>query len=528
MLVKLKIWVPVFLLVIIIAGGTTLRIYGLPSIPRFPLGDSAYYAVQALSLITHPRIQFFFPEHTGVEPLFMYLLASFFLILGKSFMTMKILVALINIVGIGLFFLLLREIFGKERHLPIIVGTLLYCVSYWVLYINRLPFRVNLLIPFEVLSILLALRAIRLQRFRDTVLAGLSFGLGFYTYTSFKVNLLPMLALFGGAFISRGNSKNRKETLKHAMIYTLVTFLVALPLIIFLLGNTTDFMFRVNQLSVFSRHAHPYRVLIENTWRYTQLIFVEGFSYNFFNQLIASIGLLAVVSCFLIKLNRGQKNVTTELLILSGFVAFGVIAILIFDFSTYNGYYESLEIGGLAVFKILSQVYLINLIVGRLKNKRALLALGAIILLATACFELYRDIKLLNEIYNDKTAAVKHDSALTVLDLAQKADQVYYFDYGYFDAFDVRVQPIIDFNRQILNLPNNIIYIRKSEWGKSLRHLNCEEKRCLAILPQSEQVLPGVDLKKDSQTIINLLINGYGGKISNLISGPNNYIIWTN
>ena len=77
--------------------------------------------------------------------------------------------------------------------------------------------------------------------------AGHFFGLGFYTYTGYRLAVLLLLCASAINFW-----KNKIQFIKISAVVSLAAFAVALPIGLYFLNNPADFIGRAGQTSVFS------------------------------------------------------------------------------------------------------------------------------------------------------------------------------------------------------------------------------------------------------------------------------------
>ncbi len=174
--------------------GAALRLHGLSAMRDMLLYDEAYYAVNAISLIQEPRLTPFFPENTGRESLWMYLLAPAIAILGAVPFTLRYVAAMVAILTLAALLRLGRTILGQSGALW---ATLALGVLYWHVHNSHVAFRALLFPLIGMLALEALLRAYHNNQWRSWLIAGFFSGLLAYTYTAAHGWLALILGLCG-------------------------------------------------------------------------------------------------------------------------------------------------------------------------------------------------------------------------------------------------------------------------------------------------------------------------------------------
>jgi len=89
------------------------------------------------------------------------------------------------------------------------------------------------------------------RRTSDFIIAGILFGLGFYTYISYRFAPVLILIYFLPYLIKFGN----KKLWVGILLFTAAAFIIALPIGLYFLNNPGDFFGRSGQVSVFSAES---------------------------------------------------------------------------------------------------------------------------------------------------------------------------------------------------------------------------------------------------------------------------------
>jgi len=243
-------------LLIILAIATFFRLWQLSSIPPGLYPDVAIYGNDAIDSLRTYNFKVFYFENNGREGLFMWLLALSFYIFGISIWSLKFVPAIIGILTVLGLYLLTKELFtqcNEERpHYIALLASFFLATSFWHTNFSRLGFRAILLPFILVFSLYFLFRGFGTKKIRDFIFSGLIFGLGFYTYISFRmaVLILPFI-LIPWWFIYKKEGLQKKFIL-HALYFILFVFIVALPIGIYFLQNPHDFIGRAAPISIFA------------------------------------------------------------------------------------------------------------------------------------------------------------------------------------------------------------------------------------------------------------------------------------
>ena len=251
------------LLLLIILIAVFFRFWQLDKIPPGLYPDIAINGNEALDILQAGKIKVFYPENNGREGLIMWLIALSFLIFGPSVWAIKFVAAFFGTLTVlGLYFLT-KEVLSQSKfattlqHYNITTISLLssffLAISFWHTNFSRIGFRAILMPFILVFAFYFLFRGFRTQKIYNFLISGAFFGLGFYTYISYRF----VIFLFGLAlvfwFLIYKKQNLKKDFLKFTALCLLFTFFVALPLGIYFLKNPQDFIGRVKGVSIFSQ-----------------------------------------------------------------------------------------------------------------------------------------------------------------------------------------------------------------------------------------------------------------------------------
>jgi len=261
-----KINKAIIFLLVILAIAAFFRLWQLDSIPPGLYPDVAINGNEAIS---SPG-KIFYPENNGREGLFINLIALSFSIFGVTIWSLKIVPAIIGILTVFGLYLLTKELFLKSsekgsRYIALLSSFFL-AVSFWHTNFSRIGFRAILLPFILVFAFYFLFRGFREKKLQPThrppslqlgpvsylVISGLFFGLGFYTYISYRfiILLLPLVLITFWFAYKRQNLQ--KQFILHTSYLLLLIFIVALPIAIYFLQNPQDFVGRATPISIFA------------------------------------------------------------------------------------------------------------------------------------------------------------------------------------------------------------------------------------------------------------------------------------
>jgi len=262
-------WTTVALAAIILLGAF-FRFYRLDELPADMTADIGHLWVDT-ERILHGDYLIFSTIHPGREIMMFYLVAAYVRLFGHSYFAHKAVAAIIGVATIPLVYLLGRECFNRR------VGLLAACflaVAKWPVIMSRIGWRLVLGPPFVALTCLFLVRALRHNRRRDWLSAGLSLGFSLYTYNALRAFVPAVLLALAVQVLHRGGAPWRRAAV-NAGWGALAAVGVFIPMGRFMLEDPERFWFRI-ATRMTSREVsipgHPVPILLRNLWR-TALMF---------------------------------------------------------------------------------------------------------------------------------------------------------------------------------------------------------------------------------------------------------------
>src|SRR3989338_6432375 len=304
------------LLILIIAG--FLRLYHITTVPPGLYPDEAMNGNNALQAIQTGNYKVFYPENNGREGLFMNIQALFLKFFGVNSPSqissgetwegkpwvLRLPSAIFGILTVLGTYFLGKELFSVRVGL---FSAFLLATSFWHINFSHIGFRAIMAPFFLVWAIYFLLLALRkLKEFQNvlvpcllSLVAGVFYGLGFYSYIAYRVTPILILFIILFYWLKDKGAVIRKKILATCLLFLVSSFIVALPLGIYFLQHPADFMGRTTQVSVFSS-ASPMKDLAMNTVKTLGMFNFAGdwnwrHNYAGSSQLFWPIGLLLII-----------------------------------------------------------------------------------------------------------------------------------------------------------------------------------------------------------------------------------------
>ncbi len=241
----LRTWAPVAGLTALAAA---LRLLALADIPPGLYHDEAFNGLDALGILegTHA---IYFVANRGREPLFIYLIAATVGALGRTPGALRLAAALCGTLTVPATFLMVRAWFDERIAL---LSAAIVATTYWHVQLSRVGFRAIMLPLFIALTLWAAGRAIRNNRRRTWLLAGVLYGLTFYTYVAARFTPVVLLAFVLYLLMIRES----RRLWPGAIYFAGGALTVLLPLGAYALTHWDVVMGRPGQVSVFNPLIH--------------------------------------------------------------------------------------------------------------------------------------------------------------------------------------------------------------------------------------------------------------------------------
>lgn len=370
---------------LILAVAAFLRFFKLSTLPPGLHPDEAANGLDIISMLEKGNFQAIYDTNGPREALFFYLQAipvwigSTFKIAALNFtpLALRIAPAVIGVATVWAVYLLGKEI--KNKNVGLFAAAAL-AVSAWHIQFSRNGFRAIMTPLLLSLTFYFFLRAYKEKKIQDFVGFGASLSLGFYTYLSFRMVPLALIALL--VYILVTNKEYINQNLKKLLIAGGVFLILMVPMFMHFVKVPADIAGR-SSTSIFNpelNNGSPILTLGDNVLK-TILMFNYKGDENFRHNLGGSpmldpvLGLLfwIGVATILIKL----KDVENYML----FMWFGALSIP--QLVTAEGIPHALRMVGVIPVVFVSIGLAVDLILEKLnREKLAYGVVGAILLIS--------------------------------------------------------------------------------------------------------------------------------------------------
>jgi len=226
-------------MILILLSGALLRWSAIGPMSDMLSYDEAYYGLDALSLIQHPRLTPFLPANHGRESLWCYLLIPFISLWGARPFALRLAATMVGILTLAVTYRLGTEVLNRRAACW---ATLALAICQWHVHQSRTAIRAILLPLVGALAFWALFQAHRTDRRSLWALAGVWMGLLLYTYFSSLV-WIAYAILPTGWWLLRGRKSGPAVTL-------VLAGLLFLPMLLYGLLHPQDVLQRPEAVRV--------------------------------------------------------------------------------------------------------------------------------------------------------------------------------------------------------------------------------------------------------------------------------------
>ncbi len=256
--------------VLIALVAVALRVYALDRLPPGLFGDEAIEGLDALDVLAG-NFNIWFHGHLGREPLYVYLTALSYALLGVTPFATRLPALIAGLLTLPAAFVFTREwaagILARPRatHLALLTTALL-AISFWHVQMTRNAHRDTLLPLVEAVGYALLWRAFRTRAWRAYASAGAVLGLAIYTYSPGRFVGVFVALFVAVEFVLWRLTANRqlptdgvsavsgsRSALGGLALAALGALVVMLPLAIYFAQNPAQFTRRFESTSIFDQ-----------------------------------------------------------------------------------------------------------------------------------------------------------------------------------------------------------------------------------------------------------------------------------
>lgn len=245
-----------------------LRVYALDRLPPGLFGDEAVEGLDALDVLAG-NLNIWFHAHLGREPLFVYLVAIAYRLLGVTPLATRVPALIAGLITVPAAFFCVREWALSEMPTSranrlAFLSTILLALSFWHIQMTRDAHRDVLLPLVESVGFGLFWRALRTSRMQTYVLSGAVLGLAIYTYSPGRFVGILVALFVGLEFVLRYLGHRTQSgpgrinwSWRGLSLTALMAALVMLPLGAYFSQNPVQFSRRFESVSVFDADSPP-------------------------------------------------------------------------------------------------------------------------------------------------------------------------------------------------------------------------------------------------------------------------------
>ena len=278
------------LLVIILIFGTIIRMYQIDKMPNGLNIDEASSGYDAFSIMKYgiDRNGNSFPVvlyawGSGQSVLYSYIMIPLLIIFnGLTVFSMRFPMALIGSISILIIYLLLKNIFNNKK--IALIGAFFLAICPWHIMKSRWGMECNIFPDIILLATLLLVIGIKNKKAILQILSFILLGISAYSYAASYL-FLPIFVIGVLVFLII----KKQISIKNAIIYLGIVFIITLPLIIYLIINTFD----LNQIEIFGITIPKLKV---NRYEEMSTIFSGNIWVNCVDNLLATIRLMLIQS----------------------------------------------------------------------------------------------------------------------------------------------------------------------------------------------------------------------------------------
>ena len=221
-----------------------LRFWQLGAAPPGLYHDEAYNGLDAVSVLTAgPSL--FFDANNGREPAYILLTSLAVAALGQTVLAVRLAAAVVGSLTVIAVYLLADCWFGRNVGL---LSAWLWAITLWPLHLSRIGLRAITLVPLLALTFWLGTLAFRQQKRWLWLLAGVVYGLSFYTYLAVRFTpILLGLLFFYLLWCGYG-----ERLWPGVGWFGLATAVILLPLVLLFLQDPSLILGRAGQVSILS------------------------------------------------------------------------------------------------------------------------------------------------------------------------------------------------------------------------------------------------------------------------------------
>lgn len=233
-----------WLLVLILVLAAFFRFFWINELPGGLFPDEAANGLD-VNLILEGQIEPFYERGNGREGLFFYFLALAVAVFGRGHWQHHMVSAGFGLVEVLVTYFLTKRLFNKRVAL---LAAFFMAASSFAVALSRTAFRANTVPLLTALTLLFLVKFLQSRQTKEKAvsmsLAGIFFGLGFYTYISFRM-MIPLVLVMGVVFWSKFKKFIPRFAAGFALAFAWIGY--------YFWTHAGTFVGRAGQVSIFSK-----------------------------------------------------------------------------------------------------------------------------------------------------------------------------------------------------------------------------------------------------------------------------------
>ncbi|MBI3046637.1 MAG: glycosyltransferase family 39 protein [Candidatus Harrisonbacteria bacterium] len=266
-----KLW----LLVIILIIASFLRLHNFTELPPGLYPDEAMNGNNAVEAWENRDWKVFYPENHGREGLFINIQSLFIAAFGNEPWVLRLPSAIFGILTVWGLYLFTKELFADKK--MALLASFLLATSFWHINFSRIGFRAIMAPFFLIWALYFLLLSYKSYKsywsYFLSILAGLTYGLGFHSYIAYRVT--PLLIIFIVYFYFKNYSNVLKNIRIVFLFFAIAAIVTIAPFGIYFYNHPQDFLGRTSSISIFNSET-PVRDLGLNILKTTGMFNVFG------------------------------------------------------------------------------------------------------------------------------------------------------------------------------------------------------------------------------------------------------------
>jgi 4-amino-4-deoxy-L-arabinose transferase-like glycosyltransferase len=341
------------------------------------------------------HFQVFYPENNGREGLWSNIIGFFVVKFGYEPWIPRAAAAAFGLLTVLGIYFLAKELFSKKIAL---LSAFFMATSFWHINFSRIAFRVIISPFFLIWAVYFLIKSLKGNASDKknilffSALAGFFYGLGFYSYISYRATPVLILLILLYYWFKNKEKLERRKIVFSVLVFSAITLIAVAPLGFYFLKNPGDLFSRTSQVSVFSSPS-PLKALGINILKTAGMFNFVGdgnWRHNYPGQpeLFWPVGLLFLIGIILGIRALTKRTQTLEYSALFGWLIITSLPVIISNEGLPHALRSILMIPPVFILAGLGGIWLYKNFGSLIKNQK-IFNLFVIIFLSLLFFEAY-------------------------------------------------------------------------------------------------------------------------------------------